>query len=109
MLQQGQEPDFIVESKKRCIEFGIDPNEYQGPQNFMSELMLSEKKETYKEILEVVKFFSERIIKSLEGTPILIAISDENGYLLDTLGDETIKITMAQLGIYRKRCGHKCG
>jgi len=99
MLQQGQEPDFIVESKKRCIEFGIDPNEYQGPQNFMSELMLSEKKETYKEILEVVKFFSERIIKSLEGTPILIAISDENGYLLDTLGDETIKITMAQLGI----------
>lgn len=101
MLQKNeeQEPIYIIESKKRCIELGMNTNEVRQPKNIMSELNLSEKKESYKEILEVVKFFSEKIIKSLEGTPILIVISDENGYLLDTLGDETIKSTMAQLGI----------
>ncbi|MCZ6910211.1 MAG: diguanylate cyclase, partial [Rickettsia endosymbiont of Ixodes persulcatus] len=77
----------------------MKPDEYRPPKNIMSTLQLAEKKEAYKEILEVVKFFSEKIIKSLEGTPILIVISDENGYLLDTLGDQTIKSTMAQLDI----------
>jgi len=77
----------------------MNPNESKSPKNIMSELKLTEKKETYKDILEVVKFFSEKIIKSLEGTPIIIVISDENGYLLDTLGDETIKSTMTKLGI----------
>jgi diguanylate cyclase (GGDEF)-like protein/PAS domain S-box-containing protein len=94
-----KEPIYIIESKKRCIELGMNPNEIRVPINFMSELELSEKKESYKEILEVVKFFSEKIIKSLEGTPIVIVISDEDGYLLDTLGDETIKKTIEQLGI----------
>ena len=101
MLQQDcvQEPTYIIESKKRCIELGMNPNETIRPKKNMSELKLTQKKEKYKEILEVVKFFSTKILKSLEGTPILIAISDENGYLLDTLGDETIKSTMLQLGI----------
>ena len=77
----------------------MKPNEIRLPTNIMTELELAEKKESYKEILKVVKFFSEKIIKSLEGTPIVIVISDENGYLLDALGDETIKSTIAQLGI----------
>ncbi|MBK5240016.1 PAS domain-containing protein [Clostridium sp.] len=94
-----KEPIYIIESKERCIELGMKPNESRLPKNIMSGLELAEKKESYKEILEVVKFFSEKILKSLEGTPIVIVISDENGYLLDTLGDETIKSTMAQLGI----------
>jgi signal transduction histidine kinase len=101
MLQQDyeQEPIYIIESKKRCIELGMQPNEYRVPIDNMSELKLTQKKEAYKEILDVVKFFSSKILKSLEGTPILICITDENGYLLDTLGDETIKSTIAQLGI----------
>ena len=94
-----QEPTYIIESKKMCIKLGMKPNELTMPKSIMSGVKLAEKKESYKEILDVVKFFSEKIIRSLEGTPILIVISDENGYLLDTLGDETIKSTIAQLGI----------
>ena len=98
MVQDHEEElAYIVESKKRCIELGMKPNEIVAPQNIMSELKLAEKKETYKRILEVVELFSKKIIKSLEGTPILIAISDEKGYLLDTLGDETIKSTLIKL------------
>ncbi len=94
-----QEADYILESKKRCKEAGMDPNVPRMPQNNMSELELTKKKEAYKEILDVVKFFSNKMIESLKGTSILIAISDENGYLLDTLGDENVRETMSQLGI----------
>jgi diguanylate cyclase (GGDEF)-like protein/PAS domain S-box-containing protein len=77
----------------------MDPNKMWTTKNSMTELELSSKREDYKEVIEVVRFFSEKIVKSLEGTPLLIAISDENGYLLDTLGDESIKSIMAKLGI----------
>jgi len=94
-----KEPIYITESKKRCIALGMKRDEHEPPRIILTEVKLKEKKEAYKEILEVVKFFSEKIIKSLQGTPILIVISDENGYLLETLGDETIKSTVDKLGI----------
>jgi len=100
MMKQEKEPTYIIESKKRCFELGMDPNEpTRSPKNILTESELLKKKENYKDILEVVKFFSQKIIKSLESTPILIVISDESGYLLDTLGDETIKSTMSSFGI----------
>ena len=101
MLKQteGQELDYILESKRRCRDLGMDPNKPSKPKNIMSELELAKKKEDYKEILEVVNFFGKKIIKSLEGITILIAISDEKGFLLDAFGDETIKSTMSKLGI----------
>lgn len=101
MLQNiyAQEANYILESKKRCEELGMDPDETRMPKNIMSESELARKKEAYKEILDVVKFFSNKMIKSLEGTPIQIVISDENGYLLETLGDEAIRETSAKLGL----------
>jgi len=94
-----QEASYIIESKKKCEELGIDPNNPRIPQNIMSELELGRKKDIYEEILDVVKFFGNKMIRSLEGTPILITITDENGYLLDILGDETIRETMSKLEI----------
>lgn len=94
-----QEKNYIIESKKRSRELGIDPNNPKMSLNTMSELELTRKKNTYGEVLEVVKFFSNKMLKSLEGTPILVTITDEKGYLLDILGDKTIEETMLKLGI----------
>lgn len=94
-----QEASYIIESLKRCRELGLDSDKPKISQNIMSELELDRKKDSYKEILEVVKFFSNKMLKSLEGTPVLIAITDENGYLLDILGNEAISETMYKLGI----------
>lgn len=101
MMKQDyeQEPSYIIESKKRCIELGMNPSEHRMSKEIMEQSKLTQKKEAYKEILEVIEFFSKKILKSLEGTPILIVISDEAGYLLDTIGDETIKSTLAQMGV----------
>jgi diguanylate cyclase (GGDEF)-like protein len=99
MIQLNHEPDYIVESKRKCIEAGMDPNEIRKPKRSMSEKQLLAKRNTYSEILSVVDFFSNKILDSLSGTPVLIVISDENGYLLHMVGDETIRITVNQLGI----------
>lgn len=94
-----QEAYYIIESKNKCRELGMDPNKPGMSQSIMSELELGRKKENYNEILEVVKFFSNKMIKSLEGTPLMITITDENGYLLDILGNEFMIKTMTQLGV----------
>ncbi len=101
MVRQAheQEAGYILESKKRCKELGLDPDKPRIPQNVMSELDLCRRKDVYEEVLDVVRFFSNKMIKSLEGTPVLITITDENGYLLEVLGDDTIRETMSKLGI----------
>lgn len=94
-----QEPLYITYSKRKCKEMGMDPTEFVRPKITMSESELHIKQDEYKEILSVVRFFSEKLIHSLQNTPISIAISDSEGYLLDISGDELIKTTMDQFGI----------
>ncbi|OCA97565.1 ATP-binding protein [Clostridium beijerinckii] len=94
-----QEADYIIESKKKCRKLGLDPNKPRVSPNAISELELAKKKDIYKEVLDVVKFFGNKMIKSLEGTPILVTITDENGYLLEILGDEAIGETMFEFGV----------
>ena len=50
MLQKKyeQEPQYIIESKKRCMELGMNPNKHIRPKTVMTELELAEKKEAIK-------------------------------------------------------------
>jgi len=81
MLQQSfeEEAEYIKDSKKRCKLLGMDPNKIQIPKVVMTKDELARKKEEYKEVLEVASFFSNKIIDSLKGTPILVVISDDKG------------------------------
>ncbi|KGX91236.1 EAL domain-containing protein [Pontibacillus marinus] len=93
------EPQYIKESNRMCREMGMDPNEVSRPKQFLSDIELDQKRRSYSEILSVVSFFSNKLLDSLKGTPILVVVSDANGYLLDIEGDETIKTTIEQFGI----------
>ncbi|MFJ8064733.1 EAL domain-containing protein [Psychrobacillus sp. NPDC096426] len=93
------EPYYITESKKMCIKAGMDPNEVARPRKFLSEGPFEEKRKSYSEILSVVRFFSNKLLDSLKGTPILVVVSDATGFLLEIEGDETIKSTIEQFGI----------
>lgn len=93
------EPHYITQSKRICEEAGMDPNQIARPKTFMSEQELSRKRAEYNEILSVISYFSKKVLDSLVGTPILIVVSDSQGYLLDMVGDETIKATVEELGI----------
>ncbi|MBM7662705.1 diguanylate cyclase (GGDEF)-like protein/PAS domain S-box-containing protein [Bacillus mesophilus] len=94
-----QEPEFITASKKLCEESGMDPNIIASPKVFMTDHELFLKRKAYTEILSVVSYFSNKLLDSLKGTPILIVISDAEGHLLDMVGDETIKQTVEHFGI----------
>jgi two-component system, sporulation sensor kinase E len=94
-----KEPYFITISKQKCKERGMDPFTIVCPKQFMTDEELINKRKSYNEILSVVSFFSNKLLDSFKGTPILICISDSKGYLLDTVGDETIKSTIEALGI----------
>ena len=93
------EPHYITESKRICQEAGMDPNVIAKPKTFLSKTDFEIKKKSYSEILSVVSFFSNKLLDSLKGTPILVVVSDATGYLLKIEGDETIKSTIEQFGI----------
>jgi diguanylate cyclase (GGDEF)-like protein/PAS domain S-box-containing protein len=94
-----KEPYYIMESKRLCTESGMDPNVIASPKKFMTDQELNSKRKSYSEILSVVSYFSNKLLDSLKGTPLLIVISDSEGYLLDMVGDETIRSTVEQFGI----------
>ncbi|MEH7072809.1 ATP-binding protein [Neobacillus drentensis] len=94
-----REPIYITQSKKMCEESGMDPNEIASPKHFLTSQDLDFERKAYREVLSVVSYFSKKLMESLKGTPVLICISDSNGYLLDMVGDETIKSTIEKLGI----------
>lgn len=93
------EPYYITESKRMCEDAKMDPNEVSRPKTFLSEEEFEQKRKSYSEILSVVSFFSNKLLDSLKGTPILVVVSDATGYLLEIEGDETIKSTIEQFGI----------
>lgn len=95
-----KEPHYVTLSKLKCEEIGMDPNEIVRPTVTLSQLEIQKRQEAYKEILSVVHFFSEKLIFTLQETPIFIAISDSEGYLLDLAGDDLIKSTIDQFGIH---------
>ncbi|MCM3744053.1 EAL domain-containing protein [Sporosarcina luteola] len=96
---RNQDAFYIVESNHFCVEAGMDPNIVAKPKRFLSVQELAEKRNSYSEILSVVSYFSNKLLDSLKGTPILVVVSDSNGYLLEIEGDENIKETIQQFGI----------
>lgn len=95
-----KELHYVTLSKRKCKEIGMDPNEIVRPRVTLSKLEVQKRQEAYREILSVVRFFSKKLILTLQETPIFIAISDSEGYLLDLAGDDLIKSTIDQFGIH---------
>ncbi|MDQ0196556.1 ATP-binding protein [Paenibacillus wynnii] len=85
--------------RQNCFHAGIDPE--QPP--FFAERFSAEELEAqlikYKEVIEVIDSFVNKFLSSVSGSPILIAISDAEGYLLAFKGDPTIIDTIRLVGI----------
>ncbi|MDW0110731.1 EAL domain-containing protein [Sporosarcina aquimarina] len=92
-------PTYIIESNRMCEQAGMNPHEISSPKHYLNETEFEIKRKSYNEILSVVSFFSNKLLNSLKGTPILVVVSDAEGYLLSIEGDETIKSTSDQFGI----------
>lgn len=97
MLSNGID---ISKSKKKCLALGLDPASIPSFITVGKEI-LEKKCLEYQEILSVVKFFVEKLLNDMKGTPILIIVSDEQGVVLEIEGDETIHTMIERLGITR--------
>jgi diguanylate cyclase (GGDEF)-like protein/PAS domain S-box-containing protein len=91
--------DYALESRQLCRSLGMNPKEIPFPKRVMTPEDLENKQREYEEILSVVSFFGDKILTSLQDTPLLLSVSDENGYIVHMMGDEMIKSTINQLGI----------
>ncbi|MBT2289908.1 PAS domain S-box protein [Paenibacillus albidus] len=90
---------IIRDSKEKCIRQGINP---ELPPVFVKRYTKGELKaqlNKYSEVIEVIDFFVNKFLSSVTGNPILIAISNDEGYLLAFKGDPTIIDIVRQVGI----------
>jgi two-component system, sporulation sensor kinase E len=94
-----KEPHYITVSKRICKESGMDPTDIASPKKYMTTLELAIKRKSYNEILSVISYFSNKLLDFLKGTPLLIIISDSEGFVLDLVGDEDFLSKVHTLGI----------
>lgn len=94
-----QDGSIIIQAKERCKEYGLDPTIVPTFSQCLSSDAYAKKIETYSEIIDIVKFFINKFLSSVEGTPILVVVTDDKGHILRFEGDSTILDTVNQLGI----------
>lgn len=94
-----QDRFIVLQSKERCTKLGIDPTAIPAFSQTLSPHCLLQKISSYEEILDVIRFFIKKFLSAVEGTPFLVIITDEKGYVLQLKGDSSIINTVNQLGI----------
>lgn len=99
LLMFKQDCSVVLQSKRRCQSLGLDPTILPTFSQYLSPKKLKEKATLYAEILDVIKFFIDKFLSSVEGTPFLVMVTDDKGYALKFDGDPSIIDTVNQLGI----------
>ncbi|MFD2510019.1 ATP-binding protein [Halalkalibacter alkalisediminis] len=96
-----QIPFYIEESHHTCeYVHGLDRNDIPFPKSNLIKSVLSQKQTEYQEFLTVSRHFVKKLLQFMEGTPTLVLISDDEGYLLEMYGDQTIENQVHTLGIH---------
>lgn len=85
--------------KLQCEQMGLKPEEIPVFTDILTQDELEMKSLQYSDILEVVIYFLERFLLSVKGVPILTAVTDAEGYILEMHGDDSIRSTINQLGM----------
>jgi two-component system, sporulation sensor kinase E len=93
------EAQYIKDSKKRCLEYGLQPNVIPTAKNRLSMEELRKMQQDYSEVISVLDYFGTKTTRLLEKTPILISLTDDQGYIICFMGNKTIREMIHHLGI----------
>lgn len=77
----------IVDSWNRCREAGVNPYD-TAPHHKMDEARLNTVLAEKHELIKIAKPFMAKLYKFVQGSGFVVVLADENGYILETLGDE---------------------
>ncbi|MDQ6423504.1 ATP-binding protein [Paenibacillus sp. LHD-117] len=91
--------EIIALSKKRCEAFGLRNDIIPEIVPTVSEAELGQRKQIYKPFITVMKEFGQKTIRDLNGLPVVILLSDDDGVILESFGDETLTSELIQIGI----------
>ncbi|WP_342505512.1 EAL domain-containing protein [Sporosarcina sp. FSL K6-2383] len=90
--------EFIAETNEFCRQAGMNPEELPPATIIFSDTNNSAKLGLYEEIISVTRLFSGKIIELLKDIPLLIAVSDQHGVILDMVGDDNIQQYVDRFG-----------
>lgn len=92
--------EYIVNSHQRCLnEYHMNPYDYLAPKSKLSKSMLEQKKKDLEDISSVARKFMTKLISDLDGTAVLIVITDHEGNIIEMYGDEVVKGQVESLGL----------
>lgn len=92
-------PYYVISAQKRAMQMGLDPTVVPPFEDRFTAEKLCEKEHEYGEVLAIIKFFVDKFLNLIKGIPILVVVSDAEGYLLQISGDPTIENAVMNLGI----------
>ncbi|MGP4041250.1 ATP-binding protein [Gracilibacillus sp. D59] len=91
---------YIRDSKMNCeMVYNMKPNEVPFLKVGLTNKELQFRKQRFVKELSVVQHFMKKLIQYMEGIPTLIITTDNQGYVLDIYGDQSIKEMVDSLGI----------
>lgn len=79
----------IINSWKRCINSGIDPN-IKGPMIFLNNNIMKDFLNRNAELVEVAKEIMDNLYKLVKGSGFLVMLCDREAYILRAIGDRDI-------------------
>ncbi|WP_163539993.1 ATP-binding protein [Gracilibacillus sp. YIM 98692] len=91
---------YIRDSKKNCeVIYNMNPDDAPFLKVGLTMEQLQFKEQLFAKVLNVVQHFMKKLIQYMEGIPTLIITTDNEGYILDIYGDNSIKEMVDSLGI----------
>jgi two-component system, sporulation sensor kinase E len=91
---------YIANSHQRCLNiYKMNPDNFSAPKVKVPNRILEQMKSQLDDIISVARKFMTKLISDLEGTAVLIVITDNDGYIIEMYGDEIIKGQIESLGL----------
>lgn len=91
--------DYVYHAQQRAQVAGLNPEEIPTFSTKLSADELTGKLQHYSEALGIIHFFIRKVLDYLHGIPVLVIVSDDQGFVLELSGDPSIRDIVTSFGI----------
>ncbi|WP_052712241.1 ATP-binding protein [Domibacillus indicus] len=85
--------------KKECEEQGLAPDSVPSLKYTLDEQALAEKQSKKSDFIKAVTHFFDKFGSAFQNSPVMAAATDEHGYILHMIGDNSVKKLVTEMGI----------
>ncbi|WP_404445230.1 hypothetical protein LG307_18870 [Sutcliffiella horikoshii] len=91
--------EYLTKVRERCHYNKLNPHVIPAFKS-LSDKELSNIQSEYKDTLDIIKLFMNTFLEKSKGIPILVAVTDEKGNIIEYLGDPSLEDTVVnQVGL----------